>query len=140
MQAMGAPAGRYCGSPLETEAGWLVLTHGVRPMRRDTLSALLLDLADRRWVIGHLPVPLLAPDETERERYVPNVLHSCGGLINGDALVLPYGFSDHGINIALISVPECWPSRGAPRFEWRSGRAARSSTADCTHPSARRCQ
>jgi len=95
-----------CGSPLETEAGWLVLTHGVGPMRRYTLSALLLDLADPRRVIGHLPVPLLAPDETEREGYVPNVLYSCGGLINGDALVLPYGFSDHGINIALISVPE----------------------------------
>ncbi|MGH8511375.1 MAG: glycoside hydrolase family 130 protein [Gammaproteobacteria bacterium] len=95
-----------CGSPLETEAGWLVLTHGVGPMRRYTLGALLLDLADPRRVIGHLPVPLLAPDETEREGYVPNVLYSCGGLINGDALVLPYGFSDHGINIALISVPE----------------------------------
>ncbi|MGH8525213.1 MAG: glycosidase, partial [Gammaproteobacteria bacterium] len=95
-----------CGSPLETGAGWIVLTHGVGPMRRYTLSALLLDLADPRRVIGHLPVPLLAPDETEREGYVPNVLYSCGGLINGDALVLPYGFSDHGINIALISVPE----------------------------------
>ena len=95
-----------CGSPLETEAGWIVLTHGVGPMRRYTLSALLLDLADPRRVIGHLPVPLLTPDETEREGYVPNVLYSCGGLINGDTLVLPYGFSDHGINIALISVPE----------------------------------
>ncbi|MDQ3563512.1 MAG: glycoside hydrolase family 130 protein [Pseudomonadota bacterium] len=95
-----------CGSPLETEAGWLVLTHGVGPMRRYTLSALLLDLADPRRVIGCLPVPLLAPDETEREGYVPNVLYSCGGLINGDTLVLPYGFSDHGINIALISVAE----------------------------------
>ena len=59
-------------------------------MRRHTLSALLLDLADPRWVIGHLPVALLAPDETERERYGPNVLYSCGSLINGDALVLPY--------------------------------------------------
>jgi predicted GH43/DUF377 family glycosyl hydrolase len=55
-------------------------------------------------VIGQLPVPLLPPDETERGGYVPNVLHSCGGLINGDALVLPYGFSDHRINVALISV------------------------------------
>ncbi len=95
-----------CGSPLETDAGWLVLTHGVGPMRRYTLGAMLLDLADPWRVIGYLPVPLLAPDETEREGYVPNVLYSCGGLINGGALVLPYGFSDHGINIALISVPE----------------------------------
>jgi predicted GH43/DUF377 family glycosyl hydrolase len=95
-----------CGSPLETDAGWLVLTHGVGPMRRYTLGALLLDLADPRRVIGSLPVPLLAPDETEREGYVPNVLYSCGGLINGDTLVLPYGFSDHGIHIALISLPD----------------------------------
>lgn len=95
-----------CGSPLETKAGWIVLTHGVGPMRRYTISALLLDLADPRRVIGHLKVPLLAPDEIERDGYVPNVLYSCGGLIDGDTLVLPYGFSDHGINIALISVPE----------------------------------
>jgi predicted GH43/DUF377 family glycosyl hydrolase len=95
-----------CGSPLETGAGWLVLTHGVGPMRRYTLSVLLLDLADPRRVIGHLPVPLMAPTEDEREGYVPNVLYSCGGLINGDTLVLPYGFSDHGIHIALIPVAE----------------------------------
>ncbi|PIQ83956.1 MAG: hypothetical protein COV75_04765 [Candidatus Omnitrophica bacterium CG11_big_fil_rev_8_21_14_0_20_63_9] len=95
-----------CGSPLETKAGWLVLTHGVGPMRRYTLSALLLDLADPRRVIGHLPIPLLEPDETEREGYVPNVLYSCGSLINGDTLVLPYGFADYGIKIALISMPE----------------------------------
>ncbi len=95
-----------CGSPLETKAGWLVLTHGVGPMRRYTLSALLLDLADPRRVIGQLPVPLLEPDETEREGYVPNVLYSCGSLMNGDTLVLPYGFADYGIKIALISVPE----------------------------------
>ena len=95
-----------CGSPLETESGWLVITHGVGPMRRYTLSALLLDLADPRRVIGALPVPLLAPDETEREGYVPNVLYSCGGLIHGDTLVLPYGFADQGVHIALLSVPE----------------------------------
>ncbi len=95
-----------CGSPLETDAGWIVLTHGVGPMRRYTISALLLDLADPRRVIGRLPVPLMAPDETEREGYVPNVLYSCGGLINGETLVLPYGFSDCGVKIALIPVPE----------------------------------
>jgi predicted GH43/DUF377 family glycosyl hydrolase len=95
-----------CGSPLETDAGWIVLTHGVGPMRRYTLGALLLDLADPRRVIGRLPVPLLEPDETEREGYVPNVLYSCGSLIRGDTLVLPYGFADHGIRIALVSVPD----------------------------------
>ena len=94
-----------CGSPLETDAGWLVLTHGVGPMRRYTIGALLLDLDDPWRVLGRLPEPLLMPNETEREGYVPNVLYSCGALMNGDTLVLPYGFSDHGIRIALISVP-----------------------------------
>ena len=92
--------------PIETDAGWLVLTHDVGPMRRYTLSALLLDLADPWRVIGCLPVPLLAPDASEGEGDAPHVLYSCGGLINGDTLVLPYGFSDHGIHIALIAVPD----------------------------------
>jgi predicted GH43/DUF377 family glycosyl hydrolase len=95
-----------CGSPLETEAGWLVLTHGVGPMRRYALGALLLDLEDPRKVIGHLAEPLLVPDETEREGYTPNVVYTCGGLIDGDRLVLPYGFSDSGIGVALVSLPE----------------------------------
>ena len=95
-----------CGSPLETDAGWLVVTHGVGPMRRYYLGALLLDLRNPGRVIGQLRTPLMAPDETEREGYVPNVLYSCGGLINGDTLVLPYGFSDCGIHIALISLRE----------------------------------
>jgi predicted GH43/DUF377 family glycosyl hydrolase len=95
-----------CGSPLETEAGWLVLTHGVGPMRRYALGALLLDLEDPARVVGHLREPLLFPIEAEREGYVPNVLYTCGGLINGAQLVLPYGFSDHGIGIARVSLPE----------------------------------
>ncbi|HMJ52297.1 MAG TPA: glycoside hydrolase family 130 protein [Polyangiaceae bacterium] len=95
-----------CGSPLETEAGWLVLTHGVGPMRRYAISALLLDLDDPSKVIGHLSEPLLVPDETEREGYTPNVLYTCGGLVDGDRLVLPYGFSDSGIGIAVVALPE----------------------------------
>ena len=95
-----------CGSPLETEAGWLVLTHGVGPMRRYAIGALLLDLEDPRRVLGHLRDPLLVPDATEREGYVPNVLYSCGALINGDQLVLPYGFSDSGIGVALIPLAD----------------------------------
>jgi len=95
-----------CGSPLETSAGWLVLTHGVGPMRRYAIGAMLLDLEDPRRVIGELPVPLLAPDEAEREGYVPNVVYSCGGLIHGGTLVLPYGFSDFGIRIAQFDVSE----------------------------------
>jgi predicted GH43/DUF377 family glycosyl hydrolase len=94
-----------CGSPLETEAGWLVLTHGAGPMRRYALGALLLDLRDPRKIIGQLTEPLLGPDEAEREGYVPNVVYSCGGLIYEETLVLPYGFSDSGIGIATISLP-----------------------------------
>lgn len=95
-----------CGSPIETSAGWLVITHGVGPMRRYCLGALLLDLDDPGRVIAHLPRPLLEPDETEREGYVPNVLYSCGGMLHGDDLVLPYGFADRGVGVVKIRVPE----------------------------------
>ncbi len=95
-----------CGSPLETKEGWLVLTHGVGPMRRYTISALLLDLDDPTRVIGQLTEPLLEPDASEREGYVPNVLYTCGGLIHQDQLVVPYGFSDAGIAVARMQVAE----------------------------------
>ena len=95
-----------CGSPLETEAGWLVLTHGVGPMRRYAIGALLLDLENPACVLGRLPDPLLEPDETEREGYVPNVVYSCGGLIHGEELVLPYGLSDGAVGVATVSVGE----------------------------------
>jgi predicted GH43/DUF377 family glycosyl hydrolase len=93
-----------CGSPLETEAGWLVITHGVGPLRRYSLGAILLDLNDPRRVIGHLDEPLLAPSEDERDGYVPNVVYSCGSMIHGDDVVIPYGFSDLGSGIAAISL------------------------------------
>ncbi len=95
-----------CGSPIETSEGWLVITHGVGPMRRYCLGALLLDLDDPGRVIAHLPTPLLEPDETEREGYVPNVLYSCGSMLHGDDLVMPYGFADRGIGVAVIRLPE----------------------------------
>lgn len=95
-----------CGSPLETEAGWLVLTHGVGAMRRYAIGAVLLDLEEPSRVIGHLPEPLLVPDATEREGYVPNVLYTCGALIHGDELVLPYGLSDAAIGVAMVSLPD----------------------------------
>jgi predicted GH43/DUF377 family glycosyl hydrolase len=91
-----------CGSPLETEAGWLVITHGVGPFRRYTLGALLLDLDDPTRVIGHLKEPLLTPNENERDGYVPNVVYSCGSMIHGDHLVLPYGYADVGASVATI--------------------------------------
>ena len=94
-----------CGSPIETSEGWLVITHGVGPMRRYVLGALLLDLDDPRRVIGHLRDPLLEPEGAEGEGYVPNVVYSCGGMVNGDDLVLPYGLSDAAIGVAIISLP-----------------------------------
>jgi predicted GH43/DUF377 family glycosyl hydrolase len=91
-----------CGSPLETDAGWLVITHGVGPLRRYALGAILLDSTDPRRVIGHLDEPLLVPTEDERDGYVPNVVYSCGSIIHGDDLVIPYGFSDLQSGIATI--------------------------------------
>ena len=95
-----------CGSPIETDAGWLVVTHGVGPMRRYVIGALLLDLDDPRRVIGQLREPLLAPEGMEREGYVPNVVYSCGAMRNGTDLVLPYGLSDAAVGIAIVSLPE----------------------------------
>ena len=95
-----------CGSPIETDAGWLVITHGVGPFRRYALGALLLDLDDPCRVIGHLKEPLLVPTTEEREGYVPNVVYSCGSMIHGDHLVLPYGFADRGASVATIVLDE----------------------------------
>ena len=95
-----------CGSPMETEAGWLVITHGVGAFRRYALGAVLLDLEDPSRVIGHLKEPLLVPVTAEREGYVPNVVYSCGSMIHADHLVLPYGFADVGASIATIPLDE----------------------------------
>jgi predicted GH43/DUF377 family glycosyl hydrolase len=91
-----------CGSPVETEAGWLVLTHGVGPMRRYAIGAMLLDLEEPERVIADLPHGLLEPDDIEREGYVPNVVYSCGGLVHGGRLWLPYGASDVRVGFACI--------------------------------------
>jgi predicted GH43/DUF377 family glycosyl hydrolase len=95
-----------CGSPLETADGWLVLTHGVGPMRQYAIGAMLLDLDDPRRVIGALRDPLLVADEDERDGYVPNVVYSCGAVVIGDRLVLPYGFADIGVGFAVVDLPE----------------------------------
>ena len=94
-----------CGSPIETEAGWIVLTHGVGPMREYSIGALLLDLDDPHRVLGALRDPLLAPTDDEREGYVPNVVYSCGALRHGDQLLLPYGASDASVRFAFVDVP-----------------------------------
>lgn len=95
-----------CGSPLETSDGWLVVMHGVGPMRRYVLSAVMLDLDEPTKVIGRLRDPLLEPDESERNGYVPNVVYSCGGLLHGDVLVIPYGYADSAIRMATVSLAE----------------------------------
>nr|WP_294692059.1 glycoside hydrolase family 130 protein [uncultured Friedmanniella sp.] len=94
-----------CGPPVETEAGWLVLNHGVGPVRRYGIGAILLDLDDPTVLRGVLPEPLLLPNEDERIGYVPNVVYSCGALRHGNTLVLPYGCSDSSIRFAFVDLP-----------------------------------
>lgn len=91
-----------CGAPIETAAGWLVITHGVGPMRRYCLGAMLLDLDDPSRVLARLPEPLLSPAEDEREGYVPNVVYSCGSMIHNGELVIPYGISDEAARFATV--------------------------------------
>ncbi|WP_005034911.1 glycoside hydrolase family 130 protein [Holophaga foetida] len=95
-----------CGSPIETEAGWLVITHGVGPLRKYCIGAALLDLQDPTRVIGRLREPLLVPEGQEREGYVPNVVYSCGALLHGREIVLPYAMSDRATTIVSVSLDE----------------------------------
>ncbi len=93
-----------CGSPIETQAGWLVLTHGVGAMRKYCIGAALLDLDDPLKVIGRLKEPLLEPAAGQIDGYVPNVVYTCGALIHGDQLVLPYGLNDSATRIVTIEL------------------------------------
>jgi len=95
-----------CGSPIETEAGWLVLSHGVGAMRKYCLGAFLLDLQDPTRVLGRMSGPLLSPNEAEREGYVPNVVYTCGSLLHGRELVIPYAMSDYATSFATVPVDE----------------------------------
>ncbi|MFQ5590763.1 MAG: glycoside hydrolase family 130 protein, partial [Phycisphaerae bacterium] len=95
-----------CGSPIETEQGWLLLTHGVGPLRQYWLGALLLDLEDPARVIGHLDEPMLVPTDEERDGYVPNVVYSCGSMLHQDRLFIPYAIADTRTCIAMVSLPE----------------------------------
>jgi predicted GH43/DUF377 family glycosyl hydrolase len=95
-----------CGSPLETDKGWIVLTHGVGPMRKYCIGAILLDLENPTKIIARLDEPLLAPHEKEREGYVPNVVYSCGAIIHNDELVIPYAMSDINSGVATVVVSE----------------------------------
>ncbi|MCK4835502.1 MAG: glycoside hydrolase family 130 protein [Candidatus Aminicenantes bacterium] len=94
------------GSPLETEKGWILITHGVGPMRSYNLGAVLLDKIDPTKVIGRLKEPLLIPNEEEREGYVPNVVYSCGSIIHNNELIIAYGMSDYASGFAGIPLDE----------------------------------
>ncbi len=95
-----------CGSPIETKEGWLVITHGVGPMREYVLGASLLDLDNPETVIGRLKTPLLSPNEEEREGYVPNVVYSCGSMLHNGNLIIPYGMSDCASTYASVNLSE----------------------------------
>jgi predicted GH43/DUF377 family glycosyl hydrolase len=95
-----------CGSPIETETGWLVLSHGVGAMRKYCIGAFLLDLNDPTRVIGRLREPLLSPNESEREGYVPNVVYTCGALLHRRELIIPYAMSDSATSFATVSLDE----------------------------------
>ena len=95
-----------CGSPIETEAGWLVITHGVGPMRKYCIGALLLDLHDPSKVLAELREPLLQATGAEREGYVPNVVYTCGALVHRGRLILPYGVSDTASTVVTIEFEE----------------------------------
>jgi predicted GH43/DUF377 family glycosyl hydrolase len=93
-----------CGSPIETEAGWLVISHGVGAMRRYCIGAFLLDLNNPAKVIGRLREPLIRPNETEREGYVPNVVYSCGSLLHDRQIIIPYAMSDYATTFATLAL------------------------------------
>jgi predicted GH43/DUF377 family glycosyl hydrolase len=95
-----------CGSPIETERGWLVITHGVGPMRRYCLGAMLLDLEDPSKVLGCLQTPFVEPMGERREGYVPNVVYSCGAMAHAGKLILPYALSDTASTIGVVDLNE----------------------------------
>lgn len=93
-----------CGSPIKTKDGWLLLTHGVGPVRTYCIGAVLLSLDDPSKVIGAIKEPILVPIEKERNGYVPNVAYSCGAIIHNDKLILPFAMSDSYSGIAKIDI------------------------------------
>jgi predicted GH43/DUF377 family glycosyl hydrolase len=93
-----------CGSPIELDEGWLLLTHGVGPVRKYSIGAALLDKNDPSKVIGRLREPLLRPDPSEREGYVPNVVYTCGAMRHNDKIIFPYAVSDTFSNFATIDI------------------------------------
>jgi predicted GH43/DUF377 family glycosyl hydrolase len=93
-----------CGSPIEIEEGWLLLTHGVGAMRQYAIGAALLDKKDPRKVLARLKEPLLSPVHENRAGYVPNVVYTCGALVNGRLLFLPYGVADSSVAFCNVEL------------------------------------
>ena len=111
-----------CGSPIETDYGWLVITHGVGTMRKYCLGATLLDLDDPTKVIGQLSEPMITPNEEEREGYVPNVVYSCGSIINNNELVIPYAMSDTASTVATVPLDELFSRLIPSRYVTKNGK------------------
>jgi predicted GH43/DUF377 family glycosyl hydrolase len=103
-----------CGSPIETDRGWVVLTHGVGPMRTYNIGAILLDLEDPTHVLGNLAQPLLSPQADEQNGYVPNVVYSCGALLHDGTMVIPYGIGDSAIGVATVNLDQLLDSLLSP--------------------------
>ena len=95
-----------CGSPIKTEKGWLLLTHGVGPMRKYVISAILLDLNNPKLIIGRMDQPFLVADESEREGYVPNVVYTCGFMLHGGLIIIPYAISDSATGFITIALDD----------------------------------
>jgi predicted GH43/DUF377 family glycosyl hydrolase len=93
-----------CGSPLEIDEGWLLLTHGVGVVRNYSIGAALLDRDDPGKVLGRLACPLMEPGPEDRDGYVPNVVYSCGGIVRGRTLLLPYGIADNYAGFCTVDV------------------------------------
>jgi predicted GH43/DUF377 family glycosyl hydrolase len=94
-----------CGSPIELNDGWLLLTHGVGPIRKYSIGAVLLDKRDPSKVLARTREPLVRPEPSEREGYVPNVVYTCGAMRHNDLIILPYAISDTFSNFATIKIP-----------------------------------
>jgi predicted GH43/DUF377 family glycosyl hydrolase len=93
-----------CGSPIELDEGWLMLTHGVGPVRKYSIGAVLLDKADPSKVLARTRQPLIRPEPAERHGYVPNVVYTCGAMRHNDQIILPYAVSDTFSNFATITI------------------------------------
>ncbi|HSD62248.1 MAG TPA: hypothetical protein VLB50_00560, partial [Ignavibacteriaceae bacterium] len=95
-----------CGSPIEIDEGWLVLSHGVGAMRKYALGVFLLDKNDPTKVLGRTREPILTANENEREGYVPNVIYTCGGTVHNDNLIIPYAMSDYATSFSVVPVKD----------------------------------